>query len=160
MTVTRNRMGRMNTFMARILKDIDAVPPSTVHAVGIDEQTALLLNIYTGEANAVGFGTAYVCASKRTAAVCEPNTPLTFKGIQCTRLNALNNDSFSFATYSGKGIGYTNSILQGAFVNYQYGPYTTYPEPTTSTASRHTSFILFSMLFTVMLSMGMAMILA
>ena len=73
-------MGRMNTFMARILKDVDAEPPSLSRAVGIDEHTALLLNINTGDVEAVGVGTAYVCESKQPAAVCKKETPLTFQG--------------------------------------------------------------------------------
>ena len=47
--VTRDRMGRMLAFTARILKDQMYVPASTsapislVHAIGIDEHTALLM---------------------------------------------------------------------------------------------------------------------
>jgi cyanophycinase-like exopeptidase len=52
--VTRDRMGRMNTFMARILKDIDAKPPKISRGVGIDEHTALLLDVKTGDVQAVG----------------------------------------------------------------------------------------------------------
>lgn len=72
-------MGRMNTFMARILKDIDASPPSLVRGVGIDEHTALLLDTLTGSLQSVGVGTAYVCESDAPAAVCKSDTPLTFQ---------------------------------------------------------------------------------
>ena len=54
-------MGRMNTFMARILKDVDSKPPALSRAVGVDEHTALLLDPKTGDVQSVGVGTAYVC---------------------------------------------------------------------------------------------------
>jgi cyanophycinase-like exopeptidase len=78
--VTRDRMGRMNTFMARILKDIDQNPPSLSRAVGIDEHTALLLDPKTGDLTTVGVGTAYICDSSSPATVCKSETPLTFQG--------------------------------------------------------------------------------
>jgi cyanophycinase-like exopeptidase len=115
-------MGRMNTFMARILKDVDAVVPKTAHGVGIDEHTALLLDIYTGDVKAVGVGTAYACAGTAPAAVCQSKTPLTFQGIQCVRLSGQDGDEFSFKTWSGKGVSYTSDIVQGKFLNVPYGP--------------------------------------
>jgi hypothetical protein len=81
--VTRDRMGRMNTFMARILKDIDNNPPSLSRAVGIDEHTALLLDPRTGDLSTVGVGTAYVCDSNSPATVCKSEAPLTFQGLCC-----------------------------------------------------------------------------
>jgi cyanophycinase-like exopeptidase len=73
-------MGRMNTFMSRILKDVDSTPPALSRAVGIDEHTALLLDINSGDISAVGVGTAYVCESNHQASVCKSSTPLTFQG--------------------------------------------------------------------------------
>lgn len=75
-------MGRMLTFSARILKDIDTKPPSISRSVGVDEHTALLLNIQTGDVQAVGQGTAYVCQSNHPAQICKKDTPLTFQGRQ------------------------------------------------------------------------------
>ena len=78
-------MGRMVTFMARIFADNTDV--SLVHAVGIDEHTALLLDVTTGSVSAVGVGTAYVCSSDHKAQICKSGTPLTYQG---------NNQSFIF----------------------------------------------------------------
>ena len=44
-------MGRMLSFMARIMSSSS---PSVVNAVGVDEQTALLLNVTSGVATTVG----------------------------------------------------------------------------------------------------------
>lgn len=115
-------MGRMNTFMARILKDIDSQPPSLSRAVGIDEHTALLLDVNTGDVQTVGVGTAYVCEANTPAAVCKSKTPLTFQDINCVRLSAKNNDKYSFSTFKGDGVKYTNNIVSGKFTNIAYGP--------------------------------------
>ena len=72
-------MGRMLTFSARILQDVDANPPSLSRSVGIDEHTALLLDTTTGGVQTVGVGTAYVCVADHKATVCKANTPLTFQ---------------------------------------------------------------------------------
>ncbi len=72
-------MGRMITYLARIMKDIDAVPPSLSRGVGIDEHTALLLDVHNGNVQVVGVGTAYVCLTEHKAEVCESKTPLTFQ---------------------------------------------------------------------------------
>jgi cyanophycinase len=73
--VTRDRMGRMLTFVARILQDNEytkntfANTPTNnnnttiVRGVGVDEHTALLLDVTTGHVTAVGVSTAYVCTA-------------------------------------------------------------------------------------------------
>jgi len=73
-------MGRMLTFQARILQDFS---PSNglSRAVGIDEHTALLLDVTTGEVSATGVGTAYVCSADHKALVCKASTALTFQGL-------------------------------------------------------------------------------
>ena len=73
-------MGRMVTFMARILKDSAKPPVSSARAVGVDEHTALLLDVKTGDVTAVGVGTAYVCAADHNAQVCKDKSYLTFQG--------------------------------------------------------------------------------
>jgi cyanophycinase-like exopeptidase len=84
--VTRDRMGRAVTFLSRILKDVANPPVSSARVLGIDEHTALLLDVNTGDVAAVGVGTAYVCSSDHDAAVCESNTNLTFKGMVNSKL--------------------------------------------------------------------------
>jgi cyanophycinase len=73
----RDRMGRMLTFMSRVSQDNEL---SVVHAAGVDETTALLLDINTGMVTTVGQGHAYVCTSSNYPAVCKAETELTFEG--------------------------------------------------------------------------------
>ena len=79
--VTRDRMGRMLTFLSRIRVDYAIKEGSVSRAVGVDEHTALLLDINTGTVETVGVGTAYVCASDHSASICLDGVPLTFTGI-------------------------------------------------------------------------------
>lgn len=120
--VTRTRMGRMVTFMARILKDSSTPPVSSAKAVGIDEHTALLLDVNTGDVSAVGVGTAYICSSDHNAQVCKDKTYLTFQDVQCTRLSGKNGDKYSFATFKGQGVNYVNNVVAGVFTGNPYGP--------------------------------------
>jgi cyanophycinase len=123
--VTRDRMGRMLAFTARILKDqlfANGSPISIVRAIGIDEHTALLMEPTTGDAFIVGVGTAYTCSATHMPEVCEPKTPLTFSNLECMRLDAMKRDTYSFATISGSGVKYNNSISDGILSPDQYGP--------------------------------------
>lgn len=72
----RDRMGRMLSFAARISADYN---PGIVHAIGVDEQTALLLDVRTGDVSAVGAGQAYVCSAKQSEQ-CKDGLPLYYKG--------------------------------------------------------------------------------
>jgi cyanophycinase-like exopeptidase len=114
----------MLTFQARILKDSEkSTSPVTIsRAIGIDEHTALLLEPTTGAVSIVGVGTAYVCTAEESPKVCRSSTPLTFEDVSCTRLNARNKDTFSFATWKGDGVEYSSNILAGMFTNLPYGP--------------------------------------
>ena len=118
--VTRNRMGRMLTFLARDLKDNTQLTIS--RAVGVDEHTALLLNTTTGHVSTVGVGTAYVCAADHKPEICKSDTPLTFQDIACTRLSAKAKDEFSFSSFTGNGVGYTNTVTAGHLTDFPYGP--------------------------------------
>ncbi len=117
-------MGRLVTFMSRILKDVDAQPPSTARGIGVDEHTALLLNPTNGDVSIVGVGSAYVCASDHQASVCEPSKALTFEGVQCVRLNAKLTDRFSFANWNGDGVKYVIDVVSGVITTDAYGPIT------------------------------------
>jgi hypothetical protein len=70
-------MGRMLSFAARIKTDYN---PEVIHAIWIDEQTALLLDIKTGEASTVGIGKAYICSSSKQPETCKDGVKLTFQG--------------------------------------------------------------------------------
>lgn len=117
----RDRMGRMVSFMGRIMAD-DQV--KEVRAVGIDETTALLLDVNTGDVRVVGEGHAYVCASQTAPAVCKAETELTFKGISCTRLSGRSGEQFSLRTLSGDGVSYEINVVKGKYSEdtAPYGP--------------------------------------
>lgn len=116
--VTRDRMGRMLTFLARNVQDNNL---SIARSVGIDEHTALLLST-DGSVVAVGVGTAYVCSSMVKPEVCKSGQPLTYTEISCTRLDPKNKDSYSFVNFKGTGVEYTNSIVKAKFTTLPYGP--------------------------------------
>ena len=78
--VARNRMGRLLTFMARIRKDNNIKNGVITRGVGVDEHTALLLDVQTGDIQTVGVGTAYVCSTDHAAEICVDSVPLTFHG--------------------------------------------------------------------------------
>lgn len=115
-------MGRMLGFVARIRADTSDSAFPVVRGVGVDEHTALLLDVNTGKVSAVGVNTAYVCAASHDAEVCSSNKPLTFTEISCMRLSGKNGDSYSFSSWTGSGVTYTNTIRQGVFTTLPYGP--------------------------------------
>ena len=116
--VTRDRMGRMLTFVAREMQDFGA---TNIRGLGIDENTYLALNVTTGVVTAGGSGTAYLCTPSHPAEVCVDRTPLTFKDIECIRFDGRRQDVFSFATWSGAGDRYTSSVVNGEFAFPPYG---------------------------------------
>jgi cyanophycinase-like exopeptidase len=115
-------MGRMLAFVARVRADTTDSEFPVVRGVGVDEHTALLLDTKTGAVSAVGVNTAYVCTANRDAEVCSSGTPLTFTDLSCMRLSGKNGDSFSFSSWTGTGVTYTNSIVKGKFTTLPYGP--------------------------------------
>lgn len=117
----RDRMGRLTAFMARISTDY-LHGEGSIHGVALDEQTALLLDITNGQVSAVGPNYAYICSPTRAPTVCAPNTNLAYEGIQCTRLSGVAGEVYSFSTWSGQGVLYTNNVQQGKFVSSPYGP--------------------------------------
>jgi len=123
--VTRDRMGRTLTFMARILTDyVDFLPSDgIVRGVGIDEHTALLMDYSSGDIEIVGVGTAYVCsADLNSYKLCKSGQALTFEGVSCTRLNALLSDLYSFKSFSGDGVVYESEVQSGVITTDAYGP--------------------------------------
>ncbi|MGB3510373.1 MAG: Type 1 glutamine amidotransferase-like domain-containing protein [Microcoleaceae cyanobacterium] len=70
----RDRMGRLMTFVARLLAD--GITES-VMGIGIDEGTSLIVN-KTGLATVVGNGYVYFVLGDHLPEKCEPQTPLTF----------------------------------------------------------------------------------
>ena len=115
--VTRDRMGRTLTFIARIYTD-SANPP--IRGIGVNESTALLLDYSTGSIQTVGTGSAYICnsANLKPSMICENDVPLTFHNITCHRLNIGNN--YSFVNWSGDGITYKQNVVQGTLMYPAY----------------------------------------
>jgi cyanophycinase-like exopeptidase len=112
----------MLAFVARIRAETADSEFPVVRGVGVDEHTALLLDVVTGKVQAVGVNTAYVCAAQRDAEVCSSKTPLTFTEIACMRLSGKDGDEYSFASWTGSGVAYTNTIRKGQFTTLPYGP--------------------------------------
>lgn len=120
--VTRDRMGRMLTFVARIYTDAsnNNLP---IRGIGVNESTALLLDYSTGSVKTVGTGSAYICNSideSKSTTRCKVDTPLTFTDITCHRLNI--GDSYSFSTWNGEGVDYKQNIYIGELQSPPYGP--------------------------------------
>lgn len=81
---TRDRMGRLLTFVARLVQDGWA-STDTVRAIGVDVETALLVD--NGVARRVGAGSAYFLRPLIAPTVCAPKQPLTFRNVSVQRLS-------------------------------------------------------------------------
>ena len=114
----RDRMGRLITFLARIIKDDWA---SQALGVGIDEQTALTMEP-NGIASVVGFGSVYFLRTPPgDPQVCEPKTDLTYQNISVYRISG-SNATFDFNTWTGTGgTAYTLNVNSGMVTSTQPG---------------------------------------
>jgi cyanophycinase len=100
--VTRDRMGRLITFLARIVKDGWA---TQAKGIGIDEQTALAVDA-DGNVSVLGFGSAYMLSTPGGPEVCISKTSLTYRNISVYRLSGA--ATFNLATWTGNnGAAYT-----------------------------------------------------
>lgn len=79
---TRKREGRLLVFMARILATGQT---KSIRAIGVDQQTALLLDP-NGKGRVVGKGAANFYEASKKPKVCEPGKPLTFDSIKTFRI--------------------------------------------------------------------------
>jgi cyanophycinase len=114
--VARDRMGRLITFLARIIQDGNA---PQVSAIATDEKTAFLMEP-DGNGTIAGTGAAYFLRTPGPPEVCKPNTPLTFNNISVYRVHA--GDTFNIATWKGTGgVAYTISAVNGALQSTQPG---------------------------------------
>jgi cyanophycinase len=75
--VTRDRMGRLSVFMARILASGDV---KQIKGIGIDEQTSVLIEP-EGRSSIVGKGAAYFLYAATPAPVLKAGTPLSIHDI-------------------------------------------------------------------------------
>jgi len=119
----RDRMGRLLTFMARIIEDGNN---TSIHGIGIDEQTAVLVEL-NGDFSLVSWqqtGSAHFLFADFPPGVCKDHTPLTFDGIGVYRLSGnvtAGGNLFDWA-FTG-GVSYTLSADKGTLKSSWGGPY-------------------------------------
>lgn len=108
---TRERMGRLLVFMARIL----ASAPS-IKAVGVDEQTAVLMEP-DGHSTVVGHGAVYFLNATKPATVLKQGVPLSFADISVKKV--IPGGKFDLHSWSGDSVDYSLSVLDGAIHSTQ-----------------------------------------
>lgn len=98
--VTRDRMGRLVTFMARMIQD-GWVTTADARAIGVDEQTALVVEAAAGSAptaTVVGVGAAYLLQPSIAPTTVVARRPLGFAAIGVRKVTA---GSGSFTLWGG-----------------------------------------------------------
>jgi len=105
--VTRDRMGRLLVFMARILASGDV---KQIKGIGIDEQTAVLLEP-DGRSSVVGNGAAYFLYAAAPATVLKGGTPLSINGISVQKVTP--GGSFDLRSWKGTATHYTFDVVAG-----------------------------------------------
>ena len=119
--VARDRMGRLVTFLARIVEDGWS---DVAMGIGIDEKTALGVDA-NGDVTVFSLpgyttGSAYMLSTSGLPEVCKPNTPLTFAEVSVYRISGT--ATFNLATWDGDGgTPYTLSAIDGTLVSDQFG---------------------------------------
>ncbi|CAN7695570.1 cyanophycinase [Pseudoduganella sp. LjRoot289] len=115
--VERDRMGRLVTFMARVVNDGWA---GSVHGLGVDVETALLVD--GGNATRVGVGSVYFLRTVGLPEVCKAKTPLTYRNITTQRLSGgASFDMRNWASYQGGTVDYSISAVKGVLSSSQPG---------------------------------------
>ena len=114
--VTRDRMGRSLTFLARIVNNGWATQP---RGIGVDERTALLVTP-NGAVTMVGEGAAYFLQAPGPAQVLVEKTPLTYLNIGVYKVPQ--GGTFNFSTWTGTGgVAYTLNVNNGSLTSTQAG---------------------------------------
>jgi cyanophycinase len=105
--VTRNRMGRLLAFMARILASGDI---KQIKGIGIDEQTAVLLEP-DGRSSVVGKGAAYFLYADAPPTVLKAGTPLSIGGVSVQKV--VPGGTFDLRSWKGAATHYTFDVIAG-----------------------------------------------
>ncbi|QJR34777.1 cyanophycinase [Gemmatimonas groenlandica] len=107
--VTRDRMGRLVTFLARLQQDGRSSAP---RGIGVDEQSAIGVSA-TGAATAFGAGNgAYLLSvPSNTTRVCSANTPLTFTPVTTVRVPV--GAQFNLTAWTTSSVSYVLSANAG-----------------------------------------------
>ena len=107
--VTRDRMGRLVTFLARFIKDGWA---TQAYGIGVDEMTAVCME-GSGVAAVMGSGAAYFLKTPGMPETCLSGTPLTYRTIPTYKVTS--SGTFDLVTWRGTGgTSYTLSAVAGA----------------------------------------------
>ena len=92
----RKRMGRSIAFLSRLVQDGWA---SSVHGIGIDETTAVVLEP-GGHAKILGKGAAYFMTLDHAPEICAYKKPLTVHGVKILKVHAGKDATFDFNSWS------------------------------------------------------------
>jgi cyanophycinase len=113
--VTRNRMGRLVVFLARIAQQSGHLP----RAIATNENTAFVVDP-TGRGRIFGKGTAYFVSTPGQPETCQPGMPLTFQNLQVYKI--AEGGTFNIRTWTGTGgTAYAISATNGALSSSQTG---------------------------------------
>jgi cyanophycinase len=93
---SRDRMGRLVTFLARMAQDGWVAFP---RGIGVDVETALAVE--DGVGTRLGVGSVYFLQGPGVPEVCQPKMPLTYHGVQLQRLSG--SGSFDLIQWQGNG---------------------------------------------------------
>ena len=119
--VARDRMGRLVTFLARI---VDNGRSDEAMGIGIDEKTALGVDA-SGDVTLFSLpgdtpGSVYFLRTPGPPEVCKAKTPLMFLNISVYRISGT--ATFNLATWQGSGgVEYTLSAVDGVLTSTQSG---------------------------------------
>jgi cyanophycinase len=114
--VTRHRMGRLVTFLARI---VESGEERQAFGIALNENTAFLMDP-SGEGGVVGSGTVYFLRTPGPPEVCAPEMPVTYTGLSVYRISK--GDRFDVATWTGTGgTAYSISAVAGVLTSTQKG---------------------------------------
>ena len=114
--VTRDRMGRLVTFLARLIQDGWTTES---RGIGVDEQTALLVD-GAGQATIAGRGAAYFLRTTGRPAACRAGSALQFDAVRVYR--AAGSATFDLRAWKGTGgAEYSVSAVGGTLSSSQAG---------------------------------------
>jgi cyanophycinase len=114
--VTRDRMGRLVAFLARISQDNGAARP---FGIAVDEHTAFLMEA-DGVGKIVGDSTAYFVSTPGRPEVCVPGKHLTYQNLTVQRVSL--GDTFDVSKWQAKGgVTYSLSAVKGKLTSTQPG---------------------------------------
>ncbi len=111
--VTRDRMGRLLVFMARILASGSV---KQVKGIGIDEQTAVLLEP-DGHTSVVGKGAAYFLCASAALSQRKAGAPLSMSSVDVQKV--LPGGRFDVRSWRGSAAHYTFDVVTGVIHSTQ-----------------------------------------